>query len=230
MYEIGKREFIQLFKGIKSIIIILILLATSYYSAKFAGLLLTTGIEFTAKEAEGIHFAGISVLLLVFGQLFVMGLSHDSINRETHERTIRFLITRTSRTSVLLGKFLGAWFFWVICVTISFVVISIFARKMDVFIFSQAMSLLTYQIALAILLSVLIPRPGYSMFIGVIIGLITPIFGMWVTETSNIWMSWMKYITPYYYLVREDYTVFVIILLAVIMLFIANLIFRRREC
>ncbi|WP_350299909.1 hypothetical protein [Peribacillus frigoritolerans] len=229
MYIIGKREFISLFKGIKSVIIVMMLLATSYYSAKFSDLL-TTGIELTAREAENIHTVGLLILILFFGQLFVMGLSHDSLNRETHERTIRFLVTRTSRTSIILGKFLGIWLFWLICLTTSFLLTSIFSQKIDVFIFTQTMSLLTYQIGLTILLSVLIPKPGYTMFLGIMVGVAFPIIGLWVSFTSNVWVSWMKFITPYYYLIREDYTFLVIFILAGIMLVIANLIFKRREC
>ncbi|MBX9956169.1 ABC transporter permease subunit [Peribacillus simplex] len=229
MYIIGKREFISLFKGIKSVIIVMMLLATSYYSAKFSDLL-TSGMELTAKEAENIHTVGLLTLIVLFGQLFVMGLSHDSLNRETHERTIRFLVTRTSRTSIILGKFLGIWLFWLICLMISFLLISIFSQKIDVFIFSQIMSLLTYQIGLTILLSVLIPKPGITMFLGIMVGVAFPIIGFWVSFTSNVWVSWMKFINPYYYLIREDYTFLVIVLFAGIMLVIANLIFKRREC
>ncbi|MEB2492420.1 hypothetical protein SOP93_14725 [Peribacillus frigoritolerans] len=229
MYIIGKREFISLFKGIKSVIIVMMLLATSYYSAKFSDLLMS-GMELTAKEAENIHTVGLLTLIVLFGQLFVMGLSHDSLNRETHERTIRFLVTRTSRTSIILGKFLGIWLFWLICLMISFLLISIFSQKIDVFIFSQIMSLLTYQIGLTILLSVLIPKPGFTMFLGIMVGLAFPIIGFWVSFTSNVWVSWMKFINPYYYLIREDYTFLVIVLFAGIMLVIANLIFKRREC
>lgn len=229
MYIIGKREFFSLFKGIKSIMIIVILLVTSYYSAKFSNLL-TSEIDLTAKEAENIYTIGLLALLFLFGQLFVMGLSHDTMNRETHERTIRFLVTRTSRSSIVLGKFFGIWLFWFVCLTVSFLLISIFAKKIDVFIFLQIMSLLTYQIALTILFSVLIPKPGFTMFLGIVLGLVFPILGFWLTFTSNVWVSWLKFITPFYYLDRDDYTFWVIVLLAGIMLGIANLIFKRREC
>lgn len=229
MYVIGRREFFSLFKGIKSIMIIAMLLGTSYYSAKFSNLL-TSGIELTKREAENIHTFGLLALILFFGQLFVMGLSHDSINRETHERTMRFLVTRTSRTSIILGKFFGIWLFWLICLTISFLLTSIFSQKIDVFIFSQTISLLAYQIALTILLSVLIPKPGFTVFLGIVVGLAFPILEFWFAFTSNVWVGWMKFITPYYYLDRDDYTFLVIALLAGIMLVIANLIFKRREC
>ena len=227
MYVISKREFFNLFKGIRSIIMIAILFITSYYSAKFSNVFMSE-IEFSSKEAENIHTAGLLMLILTFGLLFVMSLSHDSINRETNDRTMRFLVTRTSRTSILYGKFLGIWLFWFVCVTVSFLLISIFAHKVDIFIFLQTISLLTCYIALTILLSVLILKPGYTMFLGVLVGLCFPIFGFWVTFTSNMWVSWIKFITPFYYLERNDYTFIVIFLFAGVMLFIANLILKRR--
>lgn len=229
MYVIGKREFFNLFKGIKSILIIGILLLTAYYSAKFSNLSLDV-IEFTPKEKEHIHTFGLLTLLFLFGQLFVMGLSHDCMNRETHERTMRFLVTRTSRSAILFGKFLGIVLFWLVCVAISFVIVSIFSKQFDVFIFTQIMSLLIYQIALTVLLSILVPKPGITMFLGTIIGLTFPILGLWVSFTTNVWVSWVKFITPFYYLERDDYTLVVILLFSGFMLFIANLIFKRREC
>lgn len=229
MYVIGKREFFSLFKGIKSILIIAILLLTSYYSAKFSSVLISE-VEFSPKEEVDIYTAALLVLLLFFGQLFVMGLSHDSLNRELHERTMRFLVTRTSRASILYGKFFGIALFWLICLAVSFIMISLFSKQFDLLIFSQTMSLLIYQIAMTILLSVLIPRPGMTMFLAMIIGLAFPIFGVWVSFTSNVWVSWVKFITPFYYLERGDYTFLVILLFAGSMLFIAQRIFNRREC
>lgn len=229
MYVIGKREFFSLFKSIKSILVIVILLLTAYYSAKFSNAL-TNVIEFTSQEAEHIHTVGLLILLLLFGQLFVTGLSHDSMNREIHERTMRFLVTRTSRTSILYGKFIGTLAFWFICVGVSFLIISIFAKQFDIFIFTQVMSLLIYQIALTILLSVLFAKPGVTMFLGIIIGLVFPVFGLWVSFTSNSWVSWIKFITPFYYLEREDFTLLAIFILSVLMLFMAHLLFERREC
>lgn len=229
MYVIVKREFFNMFKSIKSILIICVLLLTAYYSAKFSNVL-TNMIEFTPKEMKHIHTLGLLTILFLFGQLFVMGLSHDCMNRETHERTMRFLVSRTSRSSILYGKFFGIALFWFVCVAISFLIISIFAKQFDFFIFSQTMSLLLYQIALTLLLSVLIPKPGITMFLGIMIGLAFPVFGLWVSFTTNEWISWLKFIMPFYYLEREDFSLFVIIIFSGLMLLIANLIFKRRDC
>lgn len=229
MFVMCKREFISLFKGIKSIIMIAILFAVSYYAAKFSSVL-SSGVELTAGEAEDIHTIGLLSVILLLGQLFVFGLSHDTINREIHERTMRFLVTRASRSTILFGKFLGIWLFWLFCIVVSFLLISIFSKKFDLFIFSQTMSLVTYQAALAVLLSVLIPRPGYTMFLGNILGLMLPAFGFWAAFSPNGWVNWMKYLIPFYYLERDDFTFLVILGLAGMMLLAANAVFRRREC
>ncbi|CAM3990682.1 ABC transporter permease [Mesobacillus zeae] len=227
MYEIGKREFVSLFKSFKSIMIIAILLATSYYSAKFASFIVT---ELTDVEDIDIHYFGLLGLIVLFGQLFIMGLSHDSINRELHERTMRFLVTRTSRVSILLGKFFGILMFWFVCLLTSFLLISIFAHKLDLYIFSQTMSLLTFQIALTIFVSVLIPKPSFTMFLGIVVGILVPIMGFWLTLTENVWVSWIKYITPFYYLDQDGYTFLVTFLFSGLLLFAAGLIFNRRDC
>lgn len=229
MFMMCKREFISLFKSIKSIIIIAILFAVSYYAAKFSSFI-ASGADLTAGEAEDIHTIGLLSVILLFGQLFVFGLSHDTINKEVHERTMRFLVTRVSRSAILFGKFLGMWMFWFVCITVSFLLISIFSRKFDLFIFSQTLSLVTYQAALALLLSVLIPRPGYTMFLGNILGLLLPAFGFWAAFTPNGWVNWMKYFVPFYYLERDDFTFLVILGLAGMMLLAANAVFKRREC
>jgi ABC-2 type transport system permease protein len=229
VFVIAKKEFLHLFSGFKSLIIIALLLITSYYSAKFSSFL-ASDIKLSAKEAENIHVFGLLFIIILFGQLFIMGLSHDVMNRELHERTMRFLVSRTSRLSIVIGKFIGIWAYWFVCIVVAHILISIFSHKFDLFIFSQLMSLLTYQIALTLLLSIIIPKPGFTMFLGVIIGLIFPILSFWLTITSNKWFSWMKYGNPHYYLNREDFTFLVIPVLAGLMVSISYLLFKRRDC
>ncbi|MDE5053989.1 ABC transporter permease subunit [Niallia taxi] len=229
MFEIGKREFLQLCKGVKSVLIILLFLVTSYYSAKFAEPLAEV-TEMTAKEAAQAHVAGLIFLILIFGQLFVTSLSHDSINREIHERTMRFLVTKTTRLSILLGKFLGIWMFWFVSLFLSYLIISIITKKVSILMFSQTMSLLTFQVAFVLLLSVLIRSPGITMFFGIISSLIFPIIGGWLMLTSNPAISWLKYITPYYYMEKEDYKFLIIFVFAAVLIYLADLVFKRKEC
>ncbi|MGG4466484.1 ABC transporter permease subunit [Paenibacillus alvei] len=226
MFAIGKREFFQLFKGVKAVLIIILFLVTAYYSAKFAGPIASIA-ELSTKEAS---VAGVMFLIMFFGQLFVTSLSHDSINREVHERTMRFLVTKTSRSSILYGKFFGIWIFWFVSLFTSFLIISIITKKINILIFTQTMSLLTLQIAFVLCLSVLIPKPSVTMFFGMIGSIIFPILGGWLVLTTNPAISWLKYINPYYYFDKKDYTFVVVLLFAGILIYLANLVFKRREC
>jgi len=226
MVAICKREFFQLLKGVKAILIILLFLVTAYYSAKFAEPLAAI-VEISTKDASVV---GLMFLILCFGQLFVTSLSHDSINREIHERTMRFLVTKTSRPSILYGKFFGIWLFWFVSLFISFLIISIITKQINILIFTQTMSLLTLQVAFVLCLSVLISKPSVTMFLGIIGSIIFPILGGWLVLTTNPAISWLKYVTPYYYFDKSEYTFVVVLVLAGLLVYLANLVFKRREC
>lgn len=179
MIAIGKQEFFDMFKSIKSLIIIALLLITSYFSAKYSDII-GTAASLTEQEMKDVYTVGLVFLLIFFGQLFVTSLSHDMINKESHDRTMRFLVTRTSRSQIVVGKFSGVWLFWFSCIFISFLIISIFSSQFHFLIFSQAIALVTYQISLTIFLSVAIAKPSITMFLGVVIGLLYPIFNFWL--------------------------------------------------
>ena len=229
MYSIAKREFFQLFKSIKSILIIALLLLTTYYAAKFADVIIAIA-ELSSEEAKDAHTAGLLFFMLLFGQLFVMALSHDVMNREIYERTMRFLVTRTSRTSIIAGKFWGVWLFWFSCVTAAFLVTIVFSKHFNLFLLAQTISLFTFQVALAVLLSVIIPKPAFSMFIGVMAGIAFPFFGFWAAFLQDSWYSALRFLSPYTYLIRDDYTFLVVFIGSAAMLLAANELFKRREC
>ncbi|UQZ73949.1 hypothetical protein C2I17_04850 [Niallia circulans] len=229
MLTIGKREFLQLFKGFKSILLILVFLVTSYYSAKFADGI-AEAMELTAQEAGEAHLVGLLFLVMFFGHLFVASLSHDSINKEIRERTMRFLVTKTTRFSIIVGKFLGIWMFWFVCLFLSFLIIALTTEKIDFLVFTQTMSLLTLQISFILLMSVLINKPGATMFLGILGGILLPILGGWFVLTSNPAISWLKYVSPFYYLDLNEYSFLVLLVVAGILIYLTNLLFKRREC
>lgn len=105
---ITKKEFFQLFKSVKSIIMIVVLLVSSYYFAKYTERLVPI---LELEQTSSWYAGGLLIILLLFGPLFVMSLSHDVLNRELSERTMRFLVTKTSKANILFGKFLGVWIF-----------------------------------------------------------------------------------------------------------------------
>ena len=227
MFAIAKYEFWQLMKSVKSIIIIILLLLSSYYVAK-NGQLLAGFFQLNTEESSKIYTIGISFLLIAFGQLFVVALSHDVINREGASRTMRFLITRTSHERIFFGKFFGVVAFWGVCLTISFIVITFFAKSFDSLVFSQLICLLIFYIALVFALSVVITRPMMSMFLGIVIGLALPIFYLYIEATEK-WWSFLKYISPIHYLVKDDWSIFILLVEGMLIIIATLWLFKRRE-
>lgn len=229
MIAIAKREFLKQFKSMKSILIIVIMLFTTYFVAKYAGSLVEF-IDLSDEETVDVHALGFVFIIIFMGQLFVMSLSHDVLNKEIYERTMRFLVTRTSRTSIVIGKFIGIWLFWFSCVLIAYTITTFFSHRFNVILFLQSISLLSLQITLAMLLSILIPRPSLSMFLGVILGIVFPIFSLWATTTGDEWYGFMKYLSPFTYLTKYNYQFLMLFIGAGIVLLLINRLFKGRAC
>ena len=141
MIAIAKHEFWQLFKSVKSVLVIVILLGASYIVSK-------NGAELIALIDEGaganeVYYSGLALILLLFGPLFTFALSHDVINREVSNKTIRFLLTRTSHANILIGKLLGILSFWFVCLACCYVVIIFYAKHVELYLFLQMMLLLS---------------------------------------------------------------------------------------
>lgn len=227
MFAIWKREFLQSFKSFISIGTIIIFIAVSYYLSdfinKFTPML---GLEIV----EAGYISGLSFLILGLGFLFVFSIFHDTLNREIESRTIRFLVTKTSRTSIIFGKLFGILSYWLACLVISFSIIMWFSHEfywksfIDLFVF------LTYIVSLCILFSMIITRRSFSMFIGLIIGLVFPIFGIWSMASDQAWLKVIKYISPYYYLFEKDGLGLLIILcFAALFIGVTVLLAKRRD-
>ncbi|GEL67095.1 hypothetical protein MPS01_12500 [Marinilactibacillus psychrotolerans] len=65
-------------------------------------------------------------------------------------------------------------------------------------------------------------------FIGLIIGIMFPITGLWVT-LSDKWYSSFKYLFPYEYILKGGYLIVVPVLISIIYLSIAVFSFSRKE-
>ncbi|MFD2923169.1 ABC transporter permease subunit [Halobacillus naozhouensis] len=150
MWAICARECKELFKGIRPIIIIGILLGVSYLSARLASVF-PGNIEGVTKQ--DIYTTGLSVSIFFFGLLFVFTLSHSTINREVESRTMRFLVTKTSRNNILFGKLLGIILFWFIIVTVCLIVTTFFSKSLHYMMLLECMVFLFYCISAAVLLS-----------------------------------------------------------------------------
>lgn len=225
MIAISKHEFWQLFKSVKSILVILILLCSSHFVSQ-------NGAELIAflnngEEDKQVYYSGLSIILLLFGPLFAFTLSHDVINREVSSKTIRFLLTRTSHANILIGKFLGVLTFWFVCLICSYLVIIMYAKYIDFYLFIQMMLLLLFSVSLTFLLSVVVSKPFMSMFISTVLGLTLPIVSLLLIITDK-WWGMFGYLTPYEYLQNDDWKIIFVLLIGLAIIGFTYIVFKRR--
>lgn len=225
MLTVCYREFIHLLKSMKSLLTILIMIGTSY------GLASVTEKYFVdLAESFGLNsLASLMLILILFGIFFVFSTSHDILSREIHSRTARFLVTKVRREEIVIGKFLGLYLYWTLCILIASLLLYTINKQ---FVFSDLVELLifmTYPIASCILVSVLFPRPGYSMFIGFVVSMVLPIISIWALVSSNIFLKGFKYLTPYYYSSEGGFYTLFILGLSGLILALAVILFRRKD-
>ncbi|MED5049254.1 ABC transporter permease subunit [Bacillus siamensis] len=229
MLGILSREFQSLFKSIKSIIFILIMFSVTLLVAS-----LLKGAESQLSEVglSNSYVAGLFLIILIFGPLFVITLSHDSINRESHGRTLRFLLPKISRNKIILGKVSGITLFWILCLTIAIILVSFVSK---VFYFKELIEsiiFLSYFISFSLFLSVLIRKPSMSMFMGILLSLAIPIVGIWgITNNPNFIVKLLSFLTPYYYFGQPEqrYLIYFVPVLSVIWLFLSLILFKKRD-
>src|SRR5690625_4113728 len=118
MYTILKREFIDSFKSIRSMLIILFITVASYQSASYfnSNPSVINEMLFEGVDNSAAYAAVISLILMVLGFLFAFAISHDLINKEIELKNIRLLIMTTSRLKIMLRNFFVGLFYWVLIV------------------------------------------------------------------------------------------------------------------
>lgn len=227
MWAICRHEYVRLFKSIKSLITIAFIVGVSYWVSD----LVNRAAAFVPAQdlAQG-HALGIFTLIMLLGPLFVFSLSHDVINRELAGRTMRFLVTRTSRNQIVLGKFLGVVCFWLSCLAITFGVVLVTVHTFDGKTFWQCLSLLVYCISLALLLSLVVPRPSYTMFLGIVAAMLLPGLGLWSTFSDHLAAQWIAYLTPFVFMEKGGAWIGFIWLYAALFLGASMYLFQRRDC
>lgn len=226
MWAICLRECKELFKGVRPILIIGILISVSFISAKLVN---TFPLDIEGITKQDSYTTGLMLSIFLFGILFVFTLSHDVINREIESRTIRFLVTKTSRNKILIGKLLGILFFWFILIVVCLGVIAFFSKALHFTVLLECMVFLFYCICAVVLLSTLIPRTGQSMFLGIVIALLLPALSFWSILSNKFYIVWFKYLTPYYYFELDFPLKYFPIVIALIFLFLSLYVFKRRD-
>lgn len=227
MLPIAKQEFWQLTKNIKSIVMVIVLLAASYYFSK-NGRVFAEFLGYGSDTDAALYATGLIIIVLFLGPLFVMALSHDVINREVSNRTIRFLLTRTSSNRIIWGKFIGTVAFWVTCIALAVIIIGITSHTFSGVILASVLCLLIIEIAFAVVLSIVIPKPRMTMFLGIVFGIMLPILSS-VVEYTDKWWGNLRYISPMHYIQEENWQMIILPIAAIVLIVAATQVFKRGE-
>lgn len=226
MWAICFNEFKGLFKSIKSIIVIAIIFGVTYLMADF---MTAAADQLDFNVGNDGYAIGTLLIVFILGFLFIFGLSHDLINREVSMRTIRFLVTKTPRTKILLGKYLGVWLFWFFCIFVSYVLIAFVSKNFLWKGIVDCMTFLSVALALNLIFSIIFPKPAISMFFGIIFALVFPLISFWAIYDDNKYISWFKFITPYYYSTLGSYYILINLVFAAVLLLLAIGLFKRSD-
>ncbi|HFI0080778.1 TPA: ABC transporter permease [Streptococcus suis] len=223
MISVALEEFKRVLKSIRTVVIILIFVLFSYGISSSLD-------NFNASANDNISAAYSSIRLLVFilGYLFVSILSNNCINKEIETGSINFVLSKISRRDFVVGKFIGIFLFWCVCIGISFSVISFLTHQIDFSVLLMLLCVITYYISLCILFSVFISKSSITNFFGLIIGILFPILGLTVT-LSDGWYSFFMYLFPYEYILRGGIFMIVPLLISSVFLSIAVHQFSRKE-
>src|SRR5690625_3621684 len=135
MWSIAKHESLQLLKSLKSILVLLFLLGSAYIGVKITeplkdslNMLAETDPMIVENEAL-ISSIGLAFVVLIFGPMFALVLSHDAINKDVEQRTMRFLVTKISRRNIVLGKLVGHLLFWFTILTIAYLLVFVLSKQ-----------------------------------------------------------------------------------------------------
>ncbi|WP_091482204.1 ABC transporter permease [Gracilibacillus orientalis] len=231
MVHILWREFTDSFKSIRSILIILFLTFISYQSASFfennPGLV----EEFfsTGGAESSIYTAAISLIVLMFGFLFVFAISHDIINKEIEMRTIRLLVTKIPRWQIVIGKFIGILLFWVVTILISYVILTVISGTWHFLDYLQTILFLFYAISFVLFISTIVLKSKLTMFLGIILGISLPIVGLVSVFSDKWYMIPFKYLLPYNYMENASFSMLILLIIGIAYLLISVVIMRRRD-
>lgn len=228
MFSVAIHEFKKQIKSIKSILVILIIFSITIGVAS-VGEKYKSLIEMGA--GSNVYTLGLTMTILIAGPLFTLSLSHNIINEEIRTRTIRFIATKTSRANIVIGKYLGIVFFWIICLVLSMLLISLFSHSIYINKFMISFSFLLYFIGLTILLSTLISNPIMTNLIGITLSIIMTILGLWGTLSNNIILKIFSYLTPYHYFIHEENSAlaYIPILFSIIFVILSIILIRKRD-
>lgn len=228
MLAIALKEFKDLFKSVKSIIIILFILSITFLVANLSS---KYNVQLSSMGSpDNIHSAGLMIVLYIFFPFFISSLSHNTVNQEVSSRTIRFLATKTSRNNIIVGKFIGVMLFWFICSLIANLLILPFSQVFYTRDFIESLIFISYFVSFTLLMSTLFNKPSTTMFLGIVASFYFSIIGIWGLFSDKLVIDILSKITPYFYFSQDNlYSIYIILSFTVIFLFISLNVMRRKE-
>lgn len=224
MLVVAKNEFFKLFKSIKSILVILVFICTSYYTAKHF-----SNSIFESSSNGSPYYSSLRFCVFILGYIFVSTLSHDCINGEIESQTIRLVISKISRKDFLLGKFIGITLFWCACILISSLCIILISSVIEIKTIITMILTCIYFISIVILNSCIIPKSSMTNFIGIVLGFIIPGVGLYCYFTENALLGIFKYLFPYYYAMNMNVTVIIIGIISAGIISISYFLISRKD-
>jgi ABC-type transport system involved in multi-copper enzyme maturation permease subunit len=177
----------------------------------------------------------------IFGTpLLILILKYDLVAQENYEGTMRFLLFRTSRTKIILAKFISSIIEIAVLTFIALVVALIWANfKLESFDFAQSLRVgvrfwaiaqvfLSAFVAFALLISVIFKKPFVALtmcFIGMLILILLPI---WTNSVSPLDIYYLRglFYGPSFELM---FSLFSYGLFSLGILTIANYIFNKKN-
>lgn len=219
MYTVAVEELRRMLKSIRATIIITVFVTFSY--------ILSTNIS-TFSEPTTENYSSIRLLVFILGYVFVSISSNNCVNHELETGSIKFILSKIKRYQFILGKFIGIFLFWFICISATFFIISSLTYQINFFIWFMLLCVITYYISFCILLSTSINNSAITNFLGLILGLIFPIVGLGST-LSDKWYCYFRYLFPYEYILKGGIWIIVPLIISIIFLTIAIRIFNKRE-
>ncbi|WP_208112697.1 ABC transporter permease subunit [Aureibacillus halotolerans] len=237
VFWVARYEWFQLIKSFKTIGVIVSLLLMSY------GLSSLQNLASEAMMTEDLALTDVNeTVMIVFlfgtfgiGFLYVFSLSHDIINRDISLQSIRFTLTKISRLSLLSGKFLGVFMFWFVCITLCLLLLTIFSGTNVLSGIIPLAIFFLYTVAATLLLSLCIPKPGMSMFVGLLLGIGAPIFAIVAQFRDDPILTIIhQYVLPYYPLLegvtmQSPELYFIPLVWAVVFFALAFLLLNRKD-
>ena len=222
MWAITKREFWNLIKSVRALIIILLFSAGSIW--------VTNSLSKVSGQLDvEEYYASLRLLVLIFGFLFATILSHSCFNGEVETKTIRLLLTKVSKTSIVIGKMLGASLFWLVCLTGSFIFISAVGKVFHPSELFIAFSTMAYFNSIILLVSVVTAKPSRSNFDGLIFALLLPGLGLYATLTATSPLHFLQYFFPYFYLLQGVEFMGVPMIFSTLITWVAVLLVKGRD-